>query len=574
MRWRQDRRGEIAPDGRRATVRTVSSPVVRSAPAVPDPATPKPSGVNSTRAAGVVGLAVMCSRVLGLARDQIFAALFGAGAGTDAFLTAFRAPNLLRDLFAEGALSTAFVTTFSKKIQLEDEQSAWTLANKVATLTMVGMSALTLLGIALSPQLIELLGGGFHAVPGKFELTVQLTRIMYPFILLVSLAALLMGMLNARHVFGAPAMASSFFNLGSIVGGVGLGYYFDPHFGTKSLFGLAIGTLIGGFLQLVVQFPALRRVGYRFRPDFAWRDPGVRAIGRLMVPAVIAASAVQINVMVNASFASHQGDGAVTWLNNAFRLMQLPLGVFGVAIATVTLPLVSRSAALGDTAGFRTTLAKALRLAFFLTVPSAIGLWCLGEPIIALLFQHGRFGAEATRQTAAALRFYALGLVAYSGIKVLAPAFYALDARKTPMTVSFIAIGINVGLNAFFTYHLGWGHRGLALSTSLTATINFVLLLWLMHRRAGGVEVAGLAWTLGRLAVAGSLLAGVCAGGQRWVLPGFGALTLAGQSLRLFGVIAAAGAVFFGASYLLRLEEMREVTALLARRLPGKRGRS
>ena len=245
---------------------------------------PPPPANTAPRAAGVVGLAVMCSRVLGLARDQIFAALFGAGAGTDAFLTAFRAPNLLRDLFAEGALSTAFVTTFAKKIQLEGDDSAWTLANKVATLTMVGISALTLLGIALSPQLIEVLGGGFHAVPGKFELTVQLTRIMYPFILLVSLAALVMGMLNARHVFGAPAMASSFFNLGSIVGGVGLGYVMDPHFGPGSLFGLASGTLIGGFLQLVVQFPALRRAGYRFRPDFAWRDPGVRAIGRLMVP--------------------------------------------------------------------------------------------------------------------------------------------------------------------------------------------------------------------------------------------------------------------------------------------------
>lgn len=532
------------------------------------------SGSSSTRAAGVVGLAVMCSRVLGLARDQIFAGLFGAGAGTDAFLTAFRAPNLLRDLFAEGALSTAFVTTFSKRIQLEGEPSAWTLANKVATLTLVGMSALTLLGIALSPPLIELLGGGFHAVPGKFELTVQLTRIMYPFILLVSLAALVMGMLNAKHVFGAPAMASSFFNLGSIVGGVGLGYWLDPHFGTRSLFGLAVGTLIGGFLQLVVQFPALARAGYRFRPDFAWRDPGVRAIGRLMGPAVIAASAVQINVMVNASFASHQGNGAVTWLNNAFRLMQLPLGVFGVAIATVTLPLVSKSAAVGDADGFRTTLSRALRLAFFLTVPSAVGLWFLSGPIIALLFQHGRFDAFATAQTAAALQFYALGLAAYAGIKVLAPAFYALDARTTPMTVSFVAIGINVALNGLFTYHLGWGHRGLALSTSLTATINFVLLLWLMHRRARGMETAGLAWTLGKLAVAGALLAGACVLGQRWVLTtGFGNLSVPAQGGRLFGVIAAAGAVFFAASYALGLEEMREVVGIFARRLGRRRPR-
>ncbi len=532
---------------------------------------------GSTRAAGVVGLAVMCSRVLGLARDQIFAGIFGAGAGADAFITAFRAPNLLRDLFAEGALSTAFVTTFSKKIQLEGDRSAWHLANKMGTLTLVFMSAVTLLGILLAGPLIEVLGGGFHATPGKFELTVHLTRIMYPFILMVSLAALAMGMLNAKHIFGAPAMASSFFNLGSIVGGVAFGWWLDPHFAPehidRALAGMALGTLLGGFLQFIVQLPALSKAGYRFQPDFLWRDEGVRNILRLMGPAVIAASAVQVNVMVNASFASHQGNGAVAWLNNSFRLMQLPLGVFGVAIATVTLPLVSKSAALGNTGEFRTTLAKALRLAFFLTIPSAIGLMCLGEPIISLLYQHGRFTVRDAHRTADALEFYAIGLAAYSGIKVLAPAFYALDARKTPMTVSFIAIGINVVLNGIFTYKLGWGHQGLALSTSLTAVANFAFLYYLMRRRVGDLESRNLLVMFAKLAVAGGLLAGTCLFGQWLLLGGFDHFRLFEKLFGLFTVILVASGVFFAACYFLRFEEMRDAVGLVARKLRRGGGR-
>lgn len=519
----------------------------------------------------MVGLAVMCSRVLGLARDQIFAALFGAGASMDAFLTAFRAPNLLRDLFAEGALSTAFVTTFSKKIATEGDASAWRLANKVATLTVVFMSAVTLVGIVFSPQLIAVLGGGFS--PEKAALTVTLTRVMFPFILLVSLAALVMGMLNAKHVFGAPAMASSFFNLGSIFGGVLIGYWLDPHFGARALLGLAIGTLLGGFLQLAVQLPPLARVGFRYRPDFVWKDEGVRTILRLMGPAVIAASAVQVNVLVNASFASYQGDGAVSWLSYAFRLMQLPLGIFGVAIATVTLPLVSKSAALGDTPAFRDTLARALRLAFFLTIPSAVGLICLGEPIIGLIFERGKFLHHSTVQTAAALQFYALGLAAYSGIKVLAPAFYALDARTTPMIVSFIAIGANLLLNSLFTFALGWGHRGLALSTSLTATINFALLYLLMRRKVARLDTVALLKTLLRLALAAGALAGVCWAGNRWLLGDFAALHFVGKLVRLLTVIALAAGVFFGACQLLGVEEMREFTALVRRRLRRGRGR-
>src|SRR5437773_3225939 len=435
----------------------------------------------STRATGVVGVAVMCSRLLGLIREQVFAGLFGAGKNLDAFLVAFRLPNLLRDLFAEGALSTAFITTFSRKIATEGDESAWRLGNKVATLTAVFMSAVTLLGIIFAPQLIHLMTWWSWS-PEKTETTILLTRIMWPFILLVSLAALVMGMLNAKHVFGAPAMASSFFNLGSIIGGVAFGWWLDPHFGTRSLIGLSIGTLIGGICQLSSQFPSLRRVGYKYHTDFHWRDEGVRTVLALMGPAVIAASAVQVNVLINSGFAARLGDGPVSWLNIAFRLMQLPLGIFGVAIATVALPLVSRSAALGNKTEFRGALAHAMRLVMLLTIPSAIGLMILAEPIIGLIYQHGRFTSASTTQTAGALRFYAIGLVGYSAVKVLAPAFYALDKRHLPMLVSLLSIAVNFGLNWFFAFQLKIGHRGLALSTSIVAIMNF-LLLYIMMRR-------------------------------------------------------------------------------------------
>ena len=520
----------------------------------------------SARATGVVGIAVMCSRVLGLVREQVFAGLFGAGRNLDAFLMAFRLPNLLRDLFAEGALSTAFITTFSGKIATEGDASAWRLANKVATLTAIFMSAVTLLGILFAPQLVEIMTWWSWS-PEKTALTILLTRIMWPFMFLVSLAALVMGMLNAKHVFGPPAMASSYFNLGSIIGGVAIGWWIDPHFGARSLIGLSIGTLIGGLWQLSAQFPSLRRAGYRYQPDFAWRDPGVRTVLVLMGPAVIAASAVQVNVLVNSAFAAGLGDGPVSWLNIAFRLMQLPLGIFGVAIGTVTLPLVSKSAAVGNVAEFRSILAHGMRLAFLLTIPSAIGLAMLAAPIISVIYEHGRFNAEMTRQTAGALQFYAIGLVSYSVLKVLTPAFYAIGKRNTPMMVSFLAIGLNLLLNWLFTFRLGWGHRGLAFSTSLIATINFILLYLLMWRHVGGLETRRLLGNLLRLAVAGAGLALVCWAADRWVLDAWTGMRLLRKMIALFATIALAGGVFFAAAFALRVPEMRDLFQLVQRRV-------
>ena len=528
----------------------------------------------STRATGIVGVAVLCSRILGLIREQVFAGLFGAGKNLDAFLIAFRVPNLLRDLFAEGALSTAFITTFSKRIATEGDESAWRLGNKVATLTAIFMSVITLLGIIFAPQIIYLMTGFGGWSPEKTATTILLTRIMWPFILLVSLAALVMGMLNAKNVFGAPAMASSYFNLGSIIGGVVLGYWLDPHFGTRSLIGLSIGTLIGGLWQLTAQFPPLRRVGYRYRPDFQWRDPGVRTVLSLMAPAVIAASAVQVNVLVNSAFAArvtdaagHVIDGPVSWLNIAFRLMQLPLGIFGVAVGTVTLPLVSRTAALGDMGGFRSALAHAIRLVTVLTLPAAVGLILLAEPIISVIYQHGRFTAEATHQTAAALQFYAIGLAAYSAVKVLAPAFYAIDRRYLPMMVSIFSIAVNFLLNWFFMFKVGLGHRGLALSTSIVALTNFLLLYIMMRKYAGPLETSALVGLLGKLAIPLALLAGIC-----WLAMGtmFQPAAHLPEWQRIFGVllvIGVAAAVFFGSAFLFRVDEVRDVVELVRRKM-------
>src|ERR1700674_3078983 len=519
----------------------------------------------NTKAAGIIGLAVMCSRLLGLAREQICAALFGGGGAMDAFTAAFRIPNLLRDLFSEGALSTAFVTTFSKTIARGGDDAAWRLANKVATLTAVGLGVLCLAGMVFSVQLVALLAPGFD--PEKAALTALLTRIMFPFILLVSLAALVMGMLNSKSVFGMPAMASSFFNIGSIVGGVTLGFWIDPPFGPRALVGLGLATVFGGALQLAVQLPSLARLGYRFRPDFRWRGAGGKAIFLLMGPSVIAASTTQFNVLVNSMFASGLEDGAIFWLAAAFRLMQLPLGIFGDALCTGTLPLLSRLVVAGRMDAFRSELARAMRWALLLTLPATAGLMMLAEPIISLVYQHGKFNAYQAAQAAGALRFYAIGLAGYAALKVLVNAFYALERRKTPMAVSFLAVGLNLLLNWIFTFRLGWGHRGLAFSTGCIATFNFLLLYALMQFQLKGLESRRLLSMLAKLALASVPLVAVCAASSHWLLADWQTQAFVIKLAALLGTVTLSAVVFAGCGILLHIEELKELRDALTRRL-------
>lgn len=530
----------------------------------------------STRNAGKVSAAVMASRVLGLLREMMFASLFGGSRWMDCFNLAFRVPNLLRDLFAEGALSQAFVTTFSKKLKTEGDVPAWELANKMLTLAAVFMAVVSLIGVIAAPWIVDLLTllpreGSAASSPAELaaqvDFTVMLVRVMYPFILLVSLAALVMGMLNAKNVFGVPALSSCFFNLGSMIGGAAIGWWIDPAFGKNSLIGFACGVVIGGLAQLVFQFPALARTGYRFVFDFGWNDSGVKKILQLMGPAVIAASVTQINVVINSMFAFGVGEGAVSWLGYAFRLMQLPIGVFGVAVATVTLPALSRAAAEGITPEFRTTLAKGLRLVVFLVLPSTIGLVILAEPIISVIFERGKFDAADRIATAGALRAYGCGLLFYAALKVIQPAFYAIDRRWLPMICSILALLLNISLNWFFVYRMRWGHESLALTTSIIAILNFLFLYVAMHIVGGGLDTRSLVTMTLKTLIAGSVMGGVCFAANHWVFRNPVELPILIRLVCLIATVGFAAVVYYGATWVLRIPEATEAAELLRRRL-------
>jgi putative peptidoglycan lipid II flippase len=435
------------------------------------------------------------------------------------------------------------------------------------------MSLITLLGILIAPWIVELLTSLSRAGnsprtynPEEIALTVTMVRIMYPFILLVSLAALVMGMLNARNVFGIPALSSCFFNLGSMIGGASLGWWMDPTWGKDSLIGFAIGVVIGGLAQLVCQFPALRRVGYRFAADFHWKDSGVRQILRLMAPAVIAASVVQVNVVINAMFAYGVGEGAVSWLSYAFRLMQLPIGVFGVAVATVTLPALSRAAVDGIGEDFKPTLAKGLRLVAFLVLPSTLGLVLLAEPIVSVLYERGAFDSHDRLQTAAALRAYGYGLLCYAWLKVLQPGFYAIEKRWIPMLVSMLALGVNIGFNWFFVFVMRWGHESLALTTSISASINFVILYLAMRKYAGDFGTGDLLALLIKLAAAGAAMAAVCLAANRFFFADPAQMPFWLRAIGLMATVSIAAGVYFAAARLLKVAEARDALDLVLRR--------
>ena len=549
-----------------------------------------PQSRSVARSAGIVSLAIMGSRVLGLVRELIFAAFFGAGFATDAFIIAFRIPNLLRDLFGEGALSAAFVTTFTQKLNHEGEQSAWRLANLVNNGLFLVLSLIALLGILFSPQIVSLLmdvspkRGAIDPAKAAltFDLAVQMTRIMFPFLLMISLAAVAMGVLNTKGIFGVPASASTMFNVGSIFGGLLCAYFFAPDYiagitsailhgqppqlseasAARAIIGMAIGTLIGGLLQWLIQVPALRKVGYRWQPILSFRNDGVRQVMKLMAPAIIGAAAVQVNVLVSTNFASSLGEGPVSWLNYAFRLIQFPIGVFGVAISTATITKTAREAAQGKFDDFRKTIAASLRLTMLMTIPSTVGLVVLAKPIIGMIYERGRFTASDTNQTADAMVFYALGLTAYAAIKVVAPAFYALKDTRIPMVASVLSIITNYFVAKVSIEHFGIGHRGLALSVSAVALINFAVLLFFLRRKLSGIEGWGLLLALVKIVVAALFMGAACyflseqipqlIGGPRIV----NVMLSVGVGVLVFGVAAK----------LLRVGELEQLSAAVRRR--------
>ncbi len=515
---------------------------------------------STARSASKIMAAIFGSRILGLFREILLSAIFGASLELDALKTAFRIPNLLRDLFAEGALSTAFVTTFSQKLAREGKPEAFRLANLVLTTLAGFLFIVTIWGIIFSDWIVRILAPGFAGIPGKMELTVSLTQIMFPFILVVALAAIYMGLLNSLGSFGLPASASTAFNIVSILVGAGAGWLYDPHFGPKAIYGFAIGVVAGGVVQWLIQVPRAWQLG--FRPAWAldFKDSGLRKVLILMTPAVIGGAAVQVNVLVNSYFASFFGNGAVTWMDNAFRLMQLPIGMFGVAISMVTLPSVSRSAALENLDEFRCKIQESLRCMFFLTLPSSVGLALVAHPIIAMLFQRHAYKAFDTAQTASLLACYTLGLAGYAAIKVLAPAFYALDRVKTPLNISLAGIALNIGFNMLFLLVFHWGLISLPLSTSLVALINFFQLAWWLQKHLGRLADASFCKALAKIGLASLVMAGVLFF-FRSMLTGLPSML---QALLL---ISTGGTVYFVAAWMLKLEEIHRFTEYIETKL-------
>ena len=513
------------------------------------------------RAAGLVSALTLMSRLLGLAREQVFAALLGAGLYADAFQTAVRIPNLLRDLFAEGALSAAFVPTYARALRDGGPERARQLSSRVFTLLAVVLGALVLVGMLLARPLVHVLAPGFENVPGKEDITVLLTRIMLPFLPIVSFAAVAMGMLNAEERYGPPALAPSLFNLVSIVWGAMLWALGLDLFSV--VVGWAVGTLLGGLAQFLIQVPPLWRAGWRFRPEWAPGDPGIRAIAGLMAPATIGLAAVEVNIFVSTIFASHE-PGAVSWLTYAFRILYLPIGVFGVALGTIATTGLARRAAAGDMDGLRETLRQSLRMLAFLTLPATVGLMVLGVPIIRLLFERGRFGSHDTERTAAALTFYAVGLMAYAGVKVLAPAFYALGRPRVPLLASASAVATN--LVVILSLHPRIGYRAVALGTSLGALVNASVLLVTFQRRVGGLRGAGLASPLVRMAAAAAIMAPTVWAAAHLMERFAGTKGLAAQALTGLVPVAAGALVYFGVARLLRIPEARSLIGALRRR--------
>jgi len=541
------------------------------------------------RSAGVVSVAVLASRVLGLVREQVFAAYFGAGFLNDAFQVGLRILGPLRDLFAEGALSVAFVKTFTDYSVRRGEDAAWRHASMVLNALLVVLSVVVLAGVFFAPQIVGLIAGDFSAE--KAALAVTLTRIMFPFLLLIALAAVAMGVLNTKGRFAVPASASMMFNVGAIAGGLLFAYWLsgggwtsvrDPGAVPDSaaqwaIIGMAIGTLIGGGLQFLIQLPSLLGVGFRYRPLLSFNDPGVRQVMRLMGPAVVGTAAVQVNVLVNTYFAASI-DGGPSWLGYAFRLMQFPIGLFGIAVGTAVYPTITRYAVEDNLHGFRSMLSSSLGLVFLLTVPSACGLVVLARPIAALIYERGAFTAGDTRMVAAALAAYAVGLAGYAAIKVLLPAFYALGDARTPMLTSLLSIVVNVALGSVLMDWLsgygvtaetprGYAHAGPALATSCVVLLNFAVLSLLMRRRLTRLEGRRILSSFVRIALASAALSVASLLTYRALAAALGEASLGARLAVVAGSIAVGGAVFFASARLLSVRELSMAVGAITERL-------
>ena len=458
------------------------------------------------KAAGVVGSATFLSRILGFIRDATIAWYFGAGYNTDAFIAAFRIPNLFRKLFGEGSLSNAFVPVFTDYLTKQGKPEALKLARSALLFLSVLLAVVSVLGIIFSPLIVRLLAAGFAVTPGKLPLTLVLTRIMFPYVFFICLVAVCMGILNALGHFAAPALAPVLLNLAMIAAI----FFISPHF-AEPVMGLAIGVVIGGLSQLMLQIPFLIRNGVRFWQRSKIVHPGLKKIGKMMPPVILGGAVYQINILVSTLLGSFLKEGSVSYLYFADRLVQFPLGIFAIATATAVLPSLARQALAEDMPAFKDTFAQAIKLVLFITIPAMVGLILLREPIIELLFQRGEFDAESTRLTAKALLYYAIGLWAFSAVRIVTATFFALQDTRTPVKTAAISIIANIVFSILLMRPLT--HGGLALAVSLASIVNLILLTKALNTRVGHID-----WRSIRSSTCRTVACSGLAGGVVWGL--------------------------------------------------------
>ena len=508
-----------------------------------------------TQAARIVGFWTSVSRIFGFVRDMITAVFLGAGPGADAFFVAFRIPNLLRRLVAEGALSAAFVPTFIDTIHKSGREEGARLARIAVTFSSLVLLLITLLGIVFTPQVVRITAPGFLDDHEKFNLTVSLTRIMFPYIFFISLVALFSGILNSLGRFAAPAAAPILLNLSMITGVLGFTRWFD----WAPCNSLSWAVTAAGIFQLCLQVPFLITEGISLKPDFHFKYPPLKTMGRLFVPAAVGGAVYQINVLVGTILASMLPVGSVSWLYYADRLVELPLGVFAIALGSAALPSMSRLVSSGDLKGLGESVSFSLRLIAFFTIPASIALIVLREPIVGVLFQHGRFLQIDTTETAYALLWYTAGLWAFSGLKVVTQAFFSLKDTKTPLWVSLGAVIVNLGAGLMLMGPMR--HGGLALATTIAATFNFLFLFVILVRRIKWFEVVKFMMSILKICAASTVMGVFLA-----LVRTFGAWThgLTGKNLFILGVSILFGVIIFGIfAYLFRCEQIRSIRALL-----------
>lgn len=524
------------------------------------------------RAAGVMSVATFISRILGYIKDMILAGIFGATAVADAFFVAFRIPNLLRELFAEGSMSSAFVPVLTEYQTKHGHEEANRLARSVFLFILVAVGLLCVLGIVFAPALVTVIAPGFLDDPGKFSTAVLLTRIMFPFLLFISLAALAMGALNTRRVFFIPALAPAMLNVVTIVCVLSLADRFE-----SPIIAVAVGIVAGGLVQFLFQVPSFLKQGYYFfrgrqsavgnQPSAVSHQPlpgihhasrplwhpGLKRIGILVIPATAGLAVNQINIFISTILASYLPEGSITYLYYSMRLIQFPIGIFGVAMGMAVLPALSEHSVRGEMDKLKEDFSFALRLLFFITIPAMAGLIALKVPIVATLFQRGRFGPEATIATADALMFYALGIGAIVGVRTIAAAFYSIQDTRTPVKVAAAAMLVNIGLSLLLMGPMQ--HKGLALANALAAGVNFLMLFSLLRTRLGGMGAAGIGLSFGK-----TLLASAVMGAAGWSAAQSDLWMASGQGLYkaayLGGTMAFCMVVYFTAAYLLKSEEM------------------